>query len=199
MRCFTFRDANLIVGLEVINDDRFGPIVYLGSRGKDRRFEKITMFRSNPPDITDGYVLEAHPLKLQNHYMSLAKPNNLEDTRILLRVRTYDSGGSSDGYWSVEFGNVRRLVAANSTPHQNRDIKWFDDLISMTPDSAIKVVTSQGESFAIYYPAKDSGSNLPIHYDLEDWRENHPEPYSEADIDDEYATDEIDDTLSISS
>lgn len=103
MRCYTFDRGLVTQGILIEADEKFGPSIVLGERGRGRWQERIALFRKNPAEVTQAHrsqvscVLTAHPVKIQlpardgkpeKIFYCLGKPDNPEDTRVLIRVMT---------------------------------------------------------------------------------------------------------------
>jgi len=176
MKCYTCSGGSIAAGLEVRKDDKLGNIVFLGEEGRGRRYEKVGLLRKDPAEIVNGRVVEAHPAKItinrgeknEKSFYVLAKPQNGNDQRVLVRVNSctgYVRGGS--GGWAKLRGNPKALIQAyGAYGDAGRIGSWGDDLVLMSPGDVINVHGSRSGRWVIDYT---DASKAPVAMVRQDW------------------------------
>lgn len=150
MKCFTVSPDLLVEG--ICGVDGTHPVdmcVCLGDWGESGHLSLLPVFPRNPPDIFpegDGIfkILNAHPVQPKGcEYFTLAKPCNLLDERILVRVTHYEAtvklGSSVEVGFGFSIGNNEVL-----------DTCWYDSVRILTPGTALFLRTRFGETAETY-------------------------------------------------
>ena len=164
MKCFTWEYGQLTPGIQVEKDGALGTVVALGEdgRGGGRYHEKVELFRKNPPDIKDGAIFDAHPVKIttdleqDRHYYLLAKPEE-EDHRSLVRIITrWTYACRTHGRWKSIKGNPEDLVVGCGAHGIviRRNATWYDGLVLFSPGDAVCVKPEGAheiERYALFY------------------------------------------------
>lgn len=158
MKCYTWHHGRLTSGIEIERNKSLGVIVSLGSKGHGggRVHEKVELYRKNPPEIENSYIYNAQPLKITSNYYMLAKPDSIDDSRVLVRIKTrwiYARG--SHGGWETIAGASKNLMigyGAHGTSIQ-RAATWCEGLVLFTPGDAVCIIPSGGyrvEQYALF-------------------------------------------------
>jgi hypothetical protein len=171
MKLYSFFRGVLQSGIEMIADQKFGPVIYLGEEGRGRRYEKISLARREPAVLKDGRIYEAHPLRItvgkaenEKSFFVLARPRNPQDPRALVRVCTCACyTRHSHGYWEAVKGNPITIVAAHGAHGDaGRLGTWDDGLVLMTPGDVLKVQPEGGYKTRPYAIIMDLQKGLSI-------------------------------------
>jgi len=150
MRCFTVSPGVLANG--ICGVDGTNPVdmcICLGDCADSGHLSLLPVFPKNPPDIFaegDGIfkILDAHPVQPKGcEYFALAKPCNVLDERILIRVThceaTVKLGSSVEVGFGFGVGNKDVLSTC-----------WYDSVRILTPGTALFLRTSGGETTETY-------------------------------------------------
>ena len=143
----------MVPGIQVRADPSLGIIVSLGQdgRGGGRYLEKVQLFRKNPPEIENGFIYNAHPVRFNTnldredgHFYMLAKAKRSStvecDCRVIARIKTrwiYTRG--SHGTWGAIAGAPETLASgygAHGLTIQ-RAATWHDGLVLFSPGDAV--------------------------------------------------------------
>lgn len=151
MKCYTDCSRELVEGIGVVDDEKLGPVVFLGERGRGRRFEKVAMSRREWPVIVDGRVYRAQPDVLRpkkgGEFIILRAPNKERESPLfLVRVRTQCVyARDSAGFWKTLKGFPRNLIMGHGAHGiAGRIGTWDDGLVVMAPGDALKVKPEGG-------------------------------------------------------
>ncbi len=165
MRCYTWSGGELREGLALTQDDRLGPVVFLGEAGRGRRYEKVALGRRAPAEVINGRVLDAHPAKItlpprdgkpEKSFYVLEKPRQHGGDAVLVRVYTYTSyirGGR--GCWRRIAGEPMTLISGyGAFGAAGRVGSWDDGLIVLRHGDVLRVSPSRGQhSYALWLEA----------------------------------------------
>ena len=164
VKLFTWSGGKITKGISVQKDKKLGTAICLGEMGHARRYEKVGLFRRNPPEVKSGKVYEAHPLKMtayhemgrRRFFYVLEKPENDRDERVLIRVDTRWLYTKNSGGWcETEKGNPETLVTGyGAYGIIGQDGHWDELLVVMNPGDILKVKPEGGHRtkfFAILY------------------------------------------------
>lgn len=149
MYCYTWHRGEVVQGIAVNSEG----IIILGEEG--RCLEKVRCFPNNPPEVQNGFIYEAHPLKKtvdENDYFMFAKPDDADDTRVLVRILTeWVSTRSTMGSWESLSGSAENLIVGYGFRGESRSIGcWSDGLVMMLPSDVIKITPEGGYKTEIY-------------------------------------------------
>lgn len=154
MRTFTWKGESLSQGIELIQDERLGKVIFLGEQGRGRRYEKIGLSRRNPAVVIGNRVLEAKVTKITLPPKD-GKPEKsffvLEDTTvksesILIRINTYGGyqrpsfGREGLGSCKVIAGSPKEVIAGHGAfGDAGRVGSWDDVLMVMGKGDVFKI------------------------------------------------------------
>ena len=163
MNCFTFHAGKITPGIGVITDDSYGQVVFLGERGKGKKFKMVSLDHSNPSEVIDGVITKAFPKRINTktaegddiQFVVLAKPfYKFDNGKAFVRVNTSVPNPTkmSNGSWRSIVGRPLVVVTAwggkTVKNVQNGQFsvfpKWNDDLIIMHDRDAIMVIPEGG-------------------------------------------------------
>ena len=165
MKCYTWKHGKVTPGIEIETDPSLGIIISLGEegRGEGRYHEKVELFRKSPPEIEKGLIDNAHPVEIvtnlkapyANYYM-LAKPDNCQDPRILVRINTqwiYTRG--THGRWKTIAGKPKNLMLGYGARERiiQRNATWYDGLVLLAPGDAVCITPEGGHKTEDYVVA----------------------------------------------
>lgn len=161
MRAYTVSgNCSLKEGIQTLQDQKFGTIVFLGESGRGRTYQKVGLFKKNPASVNEkGLILEAHPVKItpdkekpEKFFVVLAKPESVNDQRVLVRINTdvvYTRG--CVGQWKTISGEPQDLVVGQGAHGDaGRTAQWYDGLVVMKPGDVIKVIPDGGHKTGVY-------------------------------------------------
>lgn len=169
MKCYTTLTGKLQTGINTVEYEKLGQVVFLGEEGRGRRYAKVGLFRRNPAQVgKDGLIHDAHPVKIiinkgtdkEKEFYVLAKPDKT-DHRILVRINTsavYTR--NTVGKWQTISGNPETIVSGYGAHGEAGRIgNWDDGLVIMHPGDVIRVKPEGGHKtspYALFYSA-DNG------------------------------------------
>ncbi|GIW60264.1 MAG: hypothetical protein KatS3mg087_1330 [Patescibacteria group bacterium] len=149
MQCWTYMDRRLVPGIKIYNDPKYGDCVLIGEGGPDSWYEKVKLYRTNPPDIKDDIIYLAHPIerrlkhpKNKTSIFLLTKPRKEDDPRLLLQLSTkgiYDSNSFAGTWRTVEGIAITILVGRGTIGSKSKKISWQEGLLVVYPNSVIHV------------------------------------------------------------
>ena len=160
MKCFTVNGESLHAGIYTTQDEKLGTIIFLGESGRGRQYQKVALFRKAPAETDkDGVIFNAHPIKItpdktkeDKFFYVLAKPNNENDNRVLVRIDTgvvYTRGAY--GTWNTKAGEPITLIKGmGAHGDAGRTAQWEDGLVVMKPGDVVKVVPDGGYKTGTY-------------------------------------------------
>ena len=150
MKCYTFHAGDLYKGVASLQDEKFGPIVFLGSKGPGAQFKKISLDRNLPAEIVNSTIFECYPKPVTlpkkegelgpKSFVVLSKPTK-KTRSFLLRVcgsTKEDVPDSSVASWEVVRGDAKLV-----TPAQGRfenGAAYCDDLVALADGDAIRIL-----------------------------------------------------------
>ncbi len=149
MKCFTWEYGQLTTGIQVERDGSLGIIVSLGQdgRGAGNYQEKVELLRKNPPEIKEGAIFDAHPVKItanleqDRYFYMLAKPTE-PDPRFIVRILTrWVYAYRTHGKWRTIKGNPEDLVVGCGTDDIviRQNPTWYDGIVLFSPGDAVRV------------------------------------------------------------
>ncbi len=158
MKLFTWKDGEIRQGIALIQDERFGQLVFLGEAGRGRRFEKVGLDRFQPAEVIKGRIFEAFPKKItlaarpekglkEKTFFVLQKPHKNEEGVVLVRICT-DTGylrGANGRYSTVEGQPETLIYGHGAFGDAGRVGRWADGLVAMKEGDVIRVYPSRGE------------------------------------------------------
>jgi hypothetical protein len=178
MKCYTWDGGKIFEGITFKNDEKLGPVVFLGEEGRGRRYEKISLGRRNPAEAINNKVMEVAPVKItlpakdgkpEKVFYVLEKPCS-EDGRVLVRVNTswcytkYSGGG-----WSTLAGTPETLIKGYGAHGITGRIgNWDDGLVTMKSGDALKVRPEGGNKVDTFVLWVDQNGK-PQTATLQDW------------------------------
>ncbi len=193
MKCYTTHGGLLTPGLDVVSNERLGPVVALGELGRGRTLTRVKLDRREPPITIPAHVCPTCGLQAGWCYQhpSPALPRVLEadivayeaaghaqhalaralglDERSLIRCNTgaaYIRGarGCTEPYW----GSPSRVTGGHGAfGDAGRVGTWTDELWILAPGEALLVRPSRGSAWVVW----DSDDEAPPRvWAPEDWR-----------------------------
>ena len=165
MKCYTWKFGKVTHGIEIETDPSLGLIISLGEdgRGEGRYHEKVELCRKSPPEIEKGLIYNAHPveivtnLKMQYaYYYMLAKPDNCQDPRILVRINTkWIFTRGTHGRWKTIAGAPKDLMLGYGARDIviQRQATWAEGLVLLAPGDAVCITPEGGHRTEDYVVA----------------------------------------------
>ena len=161
MQCYSWEKGKVSPGIEITIDKSRGPVVLLGEEGLGRWLEKVELFRRDPPEIEDGMVHQAHPVRISDdsykqQVYALAKPTDDADCRVLVRIITrWSYYMSTDGIWETVFGAPKTLATGYGAYgiFRRRSGTWRDGIVLMSPEDTVSITPEGGydtEKYALH-------------------------------------------------
>lgn len=161
MECFTFRNGKITPGISVEIDKKFGPVVELGEKGPGRVYAKVPFLRKDPAEIMEGETRHAYLVKIDTKETSIgtkslyafAKPNNTQDSRIILRINTkwrHELGAY--GGWTIKKNRPKFIVSGYGAHGKRGELGgWLDSLVILSLGDEIYIKTEGGSDFIVVY------------------------------------------------
>ena len=161
MKVYTFVSGELAAGIRVVEHERFGQVVSLGTEGRGRWSEKVGLFRKNPAAVTDGRIYDAYPVKItvnrgaerEREFYTLAKPHHQpKDGSVLVRICTqWSYTRNTTGHWKTHQGNPEDLVVGyGAHGDAGRIGRWYDGIVQMRPGDVLQVKPEGGYKSPTY-------------------------------------------------
>ena len=162
MKCYTWELGEVTSGIQVEEDENLGIVIPLGSegRGGGRYLEKVELFQKDPPEIKEGRIFDAHPVKIvtelekHKHYHKLAKPpDSSNNGRILVRINTrWVFTRGTHGKWESLAGSPKDLMVGYGSRDivTQRSATWSDGLILLSPGDAVCITPEGGYKVELY-------------------------------------------------
>lgn len=154
MDCFTFYEGKIIPGIALEVDRKLGPVVKLGEKGWGRRYAKIPFYRNNPAEIVGGKIRQAHPVKIdiketstgKKAFYALAKPNNINDSRILLRINTqWIPEPKTYGGWAIKKNEPDLIISGYGAHGKDGELGgWLDSLVILSHGDEVYIKPEGG-------------------------------------------------------
>lgn len=156
MECYTFVHGECSKGIQVVQHEKYGQIVFLGQQGRGSRFAAISLDDRRPANIHEGYLHRAFPREItikekesgevKSKFTVLSKPFR-KNRKILLRVNTTmpERKTATDGRWIPWEGEPKAIVEAHGCEDpRGVSVQYCDDLIVMDPTDVIRVMPMGG-------------------------------------------------------
>lgn len=156
MRCYTYVHGECTKGIQTVQNDKYGRIVFLGERGRGSRFQAISLDNRRPANLYENELHRAFPREItikdketgkpKSQFVVLSKPFR-KNRKILLRVNTTmpELQTANDGSWMALEGEPKHVVNAYGAVQQERgSIQYCDDLVIMDPTDVIRVMPMGG-------------------------------------------------------
>ena len=187
MKCYTWRKGELACGIKIRNDENLGIIIFLAEEGPRRGQEKVRRFPERPAEVKNDRIYNAHPVKItgslrtQRDFFALAKPNDENDQRVLVRVDTkWVHLRASVGSWETVAGAPEDLVIGYGFHRRPKHVgAWRDGLILMSPGDVVRIIP-EGEHrtpfFALFYEEKNGVGSMPFNDYCQIVADNRGEP-----------------------
>lgn len=161
MDCFTFCEGKITPGISVEIDRKLGPIVRLGEKGRGRIYAKIPFFRKNPAEIVEGKIKQAHLVEIDTKktsfgtksFYALAKPNNVHDLRVILRINTkWIQKLGTYGGWAIKKNEPDLIISGYGAHGKDGELGgWLDSLVVLSKGDEIYIRTEGDSEFSICY------------------------------------------------
>ena len=178
MKTYTFH-GSVIEGISLTQDERFGPVVFLGEAGRGRRYEKVALSRKNPPEVRDNKVFDADVVpitipasgdKPEKKFWVLSKSQKSSEGAVLVRIDTEGTyTRDSIGSWKTIKGNPETIVEGyGAYGDAGRIGNWDDGLVIMRPGDVLRVKRSGGyknRPDALFFDADGNLTSM----DFEEW------------------------------
>ncbi len=161
MNTYTWYRGQLTSGLQLVEDDRLGPVVLLGENGRGRWYERVALDRHNPAEVVErGLVLEADPRKItlparegkEEKSFFVLRRQSEPSTSVLVRICTawiYTRG--TGGYWSTVEGEPETLVKGYGAHGlAGRLGSWNDGLVVIHPGDVLRIQPEGGHKVVVY-------------------------------------------------
>ncbi len=181
MKTYTYSRGSLSDGISVVQDEKFGPVVFLGEEGRGRRYEKISVSRKAPAEIVDNKIFEAEPTKItlsagegksEKTFFVLSNSKiKRNDEAVFIRINTEGTyTRNTIGCWETMKGDPETVILGNGAyGDAGRIGRWDDGLVIMRPGDALKVTLSGGYKFrpkALFFDDKNNLTTM----DFEEWK-----------------------------
>lgn len=165
MRAFQYHCGKITEGLTLFEDARLGDVVFLGEKGRGRRYEKVALHKKAPPEIHERggvkIIESCHPVRFKtkggDRTFYVLAGEKRPDNRVLVRINTqctYTRG--TEGRWKIVDGKSEELAKGwGAHGDAGRIGSWGDGLVLMHPGSVVKVTPEGGykcSEYALMYP-----------------------------------------------
>lgn len=165
MRCFTVSRKQISNGLEIIDNQKLGKVLFLGEQGRGRKYDNVSLSRKCPPAIVEGSkVLEAEVEKVKltkpkEFTFYTLKASSRQDSRILVRINTCGCyTKNTTGRWEVLIGNATLVTEGwGAEGIAGNCGSWKDSLVIVEEGAAIKVKPHGGSktpAYVLFYGSK---------------------------------------------
>jgi hypothetical protein len=166
MRCFTYHHETISKGIVVSTDEKYGDVVFLGSKNPGAFFLKVGLDKEKPARVVKGMLYYAYPHKIlftkksekkvnesgdttkvpgkKVEFIVLAKPE-ISKTKTLNRIM----GGSllpgyTPGRYRVISGTPERVARAYDCRRKGKGPRVCDDLVTMDDGDVILIIQEGG-------------------------------------------------------
>ncbi|HRY82920.1 MAG TPA: hypothetical protein P5232_04470 [Candidatus Moranbacteria bacterium] len=167
MKVFTINHFGLRKGMKL---DLFENNLHIGAGSASK---KICLFKKNLPEVDKhGFVYEAFPVRTANGFV-LAKPNRLNDERVLVLVMTRDRvSDKAIGRWTLQdseknssFFWQEKVIEKATGPKDfyfspqlaDKNVAWNDALLKLLPGDIVIVKFTNGKKMICKYESVEKG------------------------------------------
>ena len=113
---------------------------------RDTTLDTLSRLKGNPPDIENGFIYKAYPVKITSNYYMLAKPDSTDDPRVLVRIKTrWIYTRKSYGEWETLAGTPQNLMVGSGVHGliARSKAQWYEGLVLLAPGDAV-CITPEG-------------------------------------------------------
>lgn len=166
MRCFTYLHESVNKGILVSTDEKYGDVVFLGSKNPGAYFLKVGLDKEKPAKVVKGMLYYAYPRKIsfttktqrvkgesdeivtipgkKVEFIVLAKPG-VSKTKTLVRLMTTSMlTANTPGRYRIISGNPEVVARAYDCRRDGRGPRVSDDIIAMDDGDVILIMPEGG-------------------------------------------------------